>query len=134
MLGRTGPMGPVCPGAPVTAANAAAGAWKSPRAALYQKGMQPRVVMYRTPYCPYCSMAARLLQQLQLEFEEVDVSGDHVRRQWLLQESGQRTVPQIFINGRSVGGYDDLSALVRRGELAKLLALPPLPEPVPPGA
>lgn len=91
--------------------------------------MQPKVVMYRTPYCPYCSMAARLLQQLQLEFEEVDVSGDHERRRWLLRVSGQRTVPQIFINGRSVGGYDDLSALVRRGELTALLEMPPLAEP-----
>jgi glutaredoxin 3 len=96
--------------------------------------MQPKVVMYRTPYCPYCSMAARLLQQLKLPYEEVDVSGDHERRAWLLSASGQRTVPQIFINNRSVGGYDDLSALVRRGELAALLAAPPLPEPALPGA
>jgi glutaredoxin 3 len=99
-----------------------------------EKDMQPKVVMYRTPYCPYCSMAARLLQQLKLPYEEVDVSGDHERRAWLLSASGQRTVPQIFINGRSVGGFDDLSALVRRGELAALLAAPPLPEPAFPGA
>jgi glutaredoxin 3 len=91
--------------------------------------MQPKVVMYRTRYCPYCSMAARLLSQLGLEFEEVDVSGDHERRRWLLSVSGQRTVPQIFINGRSIGGFDDLSALVRRGELPALLAAPPAPEP-----
>jgi glutaredoxin 3 len=93
--------------------------------------MQPKVVMYRTPYCPYCSMAARLLSKLGLEFEEIDVSGDHERRRWLLAVSGQRTVPQIFINGRSVGGFDDLSALVRRGALAALLSAPPLPEPAP---
>jgi glutaredoxin 3 len=76
-------------------------------------------------------MAARLLSQLDLEFEEIDVSGDHERRQWLLAVSGQRTVPQIFINGRSVGGFDDLSALVRRGELPALLAAPPVSEPAP---
>jgi glutaredoxin 3 len=93
--------------------------------------MQPKVVMYRTPFCPYCSMAARLLAQLGLEYEEIDVSGDHERRRWLLSVSGQRTVPQIFINGRSVGGFDDLSALVRRGELPELLAAPPAPEPAP---
>jgi glutaredoxin 3 len=74
-------------------------------------------------------MAARLLKQQGLEFEEIDVSGDHERRRWLLAASGQRTVPQIFINGRSVGGYDDLSAVVRRGELPALLAAPPVPEP-----
>jgi glutaredoxin 3 len=76
-------------------------------------------------------MAARLLSKLDLEFEEIDVSGDTERRRWLLAVSGQRTVPQIFINGRSVGGFDDLSALVRRGELPALLAAPPLPGPAP---
>jgi glutaredoxin 3 len=91
--------------------------------------MQPKVVMYRTPYCPYCSMAARLLTQQKVPFEEIDVSGDHERRRWLVEASGQRTVPQIFINGRSVGGFDDLSAVVRRGELPALLAAPPVPEP-----
>jgi glutaredoxin 3 len=93
--------------------------------------MQPKIVMYRTPYCPYCSMAARLLEQQGLVFEEIDVTGDHQRRRWLVAASGQRTVPQIFINGRSVGGFDDLSALVRRGELPALLAAPPVPEPAP---
>lgn len=96
--------------------------------------MQPKIVMYRTPYCPYCSMAARLLSQLGLAFDEVDVSNDPARRQWLLEVSGQRTVPQIFVNGHSVGGFDDLSALVRRGGLPELLAKPAAPEPVPPGA
>jgi glutaredoxin 3 len=90
--------------------------------------MQPKVVMYRTPYCPYCSMAARLLTQQNVPFEEIDVSGDQERRRWLLEASGQRTVPQIFINGRSVGGFDDLSAVVRRGELPALLAAPHVPE------
>jgi glutaredoxin 3 len=79
-------------------------------------------------------MAARLLSQLGLAFEEVDVSGDDVRRRWLLEVSGPRTVPQIFINGHSVGGFDDLSALVRRGGLPALHAKPPAPDPSPPGA
>jgi glutaredoxin 3 len=96
--------------------------------------MQPKVVMYRTPYCPYCSMAARLLDELQVEYEEIDVTGDHERRRWLVAASGQRTVPQVFINGRSVGGFDDLSALVRRGELPALLAAPPAGEPAPPAS
>ncbi len=90
--------------------------------------MEPKVVMYRTPYCPYCSMAARLLKQHEVAFEEVDVSGDDERRRWLLTATGQRTVPQIFINGRSIGGFDELSALTRRGELPGLLAQPPVPE------
>lgn len=92
---------------------------------------QPKVVMYRTPYCAYCSMAARLLTRERIEFEEIDVSGDGERRRWLAAVSGQRTVPQIFINGRSVGGFDELSALVRRGELPALLAAPPAPGSAP---
>lgn len=96
--------------------------------------MQPKVVMYRTPYCPYCSMAARLLEELQIVCEEIDVTGDHERRRWLVAASGQRTVPQVFINGRSVGGFDDLSLLVRRGELPALLAAPPAAEPTPPAS
>jgi glutaredoxin 3 len=87
--------------------------------------MDPKVIVYRTPYCPYCSMAARLLTQEKIAFREVDVTGDDERRRWLLSVSGQRTVPQIFINGRSVGGFDELSALHRRGELRALLDQPP---------
>ena len=50
--------------------------------------------------------------------EEIDVSGDHARRAWLVEATGQRTVPQIFIGGESIGGYDELAALDRSGELA----------------
>lgn len=85
--------------------------------------------MYSTPYCPYCTMAKRLLKQEQISFEEIDVAGDHERRRWLLTATGQRTVPQIFINGRSIGGFDELSALTRRGKLPELLAQPPVPIP-----
>lgn len=87
--------------------------------------MKPEVLVYRTPYCPYCVMAARLLEQQKVFFTEIDVSGDHERRRWLLGATGQRTVPQIFINGRSVGGFDELAGLVRRGELERWLAEPP---------
>jgi glutaredoxin 3 len=89
--------------------------------------MDPKVVMYSTPYCPFCTMAKRLLKQEQIPFEEIDVAGDHERRRWLLTATGQRTVPQIFINGRSIGGFDELSALARRGKLPELLAQPPIP-------
>lgn len=91
--------------------------------------MDPKVVVYSTPYCPYCTMAKRLLRQEQIPFDEVDVAGDHERRRWLLTATGQRTVPQIFINGRAIGGFDELSALMRHGKLAELLAQPPVPVP-----
>ena len=76
-----------------------------------------RVVVYRTRYCPYCTMASRVLDQKGVPFTEIDVTGDHERRRWLLEVTGRRTVPQIFIDGRSIGGYEELAALVRRGEL-----------------
>jgi glutaredoxin 3 len=90
--------------------------------------MDPRVVVYRTPYCPYCTMAERLLTQEGIPFEEIDVSSDPERRRWLISATGQRTVPQIFINGRSVGGFTELSALHRRGELPAWLAREPAPD------
>lgn len=79
------------------------------------------VVVYRTPYCSYCVRAAMLLQRKGVPFREVDVSNDPEARERLLRETGQRTVPQIFINGASVGGYDDIAQLDRRGALDPLL-------------
>jgi glutaredoxin 3 len=82
-----------------------------------------RVVLYTTPFCPYCVMAKRLFKTKGAEFEEVDVSGDREKRAWLLEQTGQHTVPQIFIEGKSYGGFTDVSALDRRGALEPLLAL-----------
>jgi glutaredoxin 3 len=79
------------------------------------------VVMYRTPFCPYCTRAAMLLKQKGVAFREIDVSNDPGTRERLRQETGSHTVPQIFINGASVGGYDDIARLDRRGALDPLL-------------
>jgi glutaredoxin 3 len=79
-----------------------------------------RILVYSQPFCGYCSAAKRLLQQKGAEFSEVDVMLEAGRRAELIR----RTVPQIFIDGRHVGGYDDLSALDRSGELDRLLAAP----------
>lgn len=84
-----------------------------------------RVEMYRTRYCPYCTMAARVLDQRGVPFTEIDVSGDRERRRWLAQVTGRRTVPQIFIDGRSIGGYEELAALARRGELERMIGEEP---------
>jgi glutaredoxin 3 len=85
----------------------------------------PRVVVYSQPFCGYCSAAKRLLQDKGAEFTEVDVMAEAGRRAEMVERSGgRRTVPQIFIDGRHVGGYDDLSALDRSGELDRLLASP----------
>jgi glutaredoxin 3 len=87
--------------------------------------MSADVVIYRTPYCPYCVRAAMLLKGKGVAFREVDVSDDPEARERLVRETGQRTVPQIFINGASVGGYDDIARLDRRGALDPLLSEPP---------
>jgi glutaredoxin 3 len=81
------------------------------------------VVVYTTEYCGYCRRAKQLLDGKRVAYEEVDVTSDDARRAWLVETTGRRTVPQIFIAGRPVGGYDDLVALERRGELDRLLGL-----------
>ncbi len=83
-----------------------------------------KVVVYTTTYCPFCDMAKALLSKKGVAFDNVDVTGDDARRVWLAQTSGQRTVPQIFINDRPVGGFQELAALNREGELDRLLAEP----------
>ncbi|MDX2023169.1 MAG: glutaredoxin 3 [Deltaproteobacteria bacterium] len=83
------------------------------------------VQMYKTSYCPYCVRAAALLKRKGVAYKEIDVSNDDSTRAWLVEATGQRTVPQIFINGRSVGGCDELHALERAGRLDALLAEPP---------
>lgn len=81
------------------------------------------VKIYRTTYCPYCDMAKRLFKNLEVEFEEIDVTNDHDMRLKLVEMTGgRRTVPQIFINGVSVGGYTDVDALRKSGELVEMLA------------
>jgi len=80
------------------------------------------VVLYVTEYCGFCRMAEGLLRRKDIAFEAVDVTHSDEARAWLVQQSGQRTVPQIFIKGQSIGGYSELSALDRAGKLAPLLA------------
>ena len=83
------------------------------------------VKMYTSDSCPYCRHAKSLLQQRGVtEIEEVWVDRQPAERMAMMQLTGRRTVPQIFIGGAHVGGCDDLVALDRRGELAGLLAGP----------
>lgn len=84
--------------------------------------MAATVEVYTTDYCPYCTRAKALLQGKGVVFAEIDVSDDDAKRQWLIKTTGLRTVPQIFINGKSIGGFDALADLDARGELDGLLA------------
>ena len=84
---------------------------------------QATVIMYRTRFCIYCVMAERLLKSKKIEFEQIDVSGQPEMRRELRERTGRRTVPQIFINEQSVGGFDDISALDRARQLDIMLGL-----------
>jgi len=79
------------------------------------------VRIYTTRTCPYCVRAKRLLQKKSVPYQEIDVSWDDDARLRLMQATGRRTVPQIFIGEKHVGGSDDLHALEERGELDGLL-------------
>ena len=82
-----------------------------------------RIVLYTTPYCGYCRAAKHLLNKKSVAFTEIDVSEDMGLRQEMISRAfGQRTVPQIFINGTHVGGYDELAELERAAKLDALLA------------
>jgi glutaredoxin 3 len=80
-----------------------------------------QVVIYTTNYCPYCSAAKALLRSKNVEFEEIDVTADAARRGEMEKLSRRRTVPQIFIDGQPIGGYDDARSLDDRGELDRML-------------
>ena len=80
------------------------------------------VTIYTTPFCGFCHAAKRLLSRKGVNFEEVDVSGDVLlRREMMERAGGRRTVPQIFIGERHIGGSDDLHSLEAKGELDALL-------------
>ena len=83
------------------------------------------VIVYTTSWCPYCVQAKRLLSKKKAPFPEGGVDDRDDLRSWLVSTSGQRTVPQIFINGKSVGGFSDIDALDRKGELDRMLAESP---------
>jgi glutaredoxin 3 len=82
-----------------------------------------RVLMYATGVCPFCLMAERLLKAKGVtQIEKVRVDLEPARRQEMMQRTGRRTVPQIYVGERHVGGYDELAALDRAGGLEPLLS------------
>ncbi|NTV97017.1 MAG: glutaredoxin 3 [Thiobacillus sp.] len=83
----------------------------------------PHVKMYCTAVCPYCQMAERLLNKKGVTaIEKIRIDLDPAQGQEMMRITGRRTVPQIYIGDRHVGGFDDLSALDAGGELDPLLA------------
>ena len=82
----------------------------------------PNVIMYTTDYCPYCVRAKALLNAKGVAFEEQRVDLTPEGRQFLIDLTGRRTVPQILIDDTPIGGFDELAALNRSGELDRLIA------------
>lgn len=80
----------------------------------------PRVELYTTPSCPFCVRAKRLLVERHIAYTEIDVSEDDDLRAEVMERTGRRTVPQIFIDGRSIGGFEELAELDAAGELRDL--------------
>lgn len=81
----------------------------------------PNVRMYCTSSCPYCVMADRLLTRKGVPIHKIFVDHDPEQMQTMMEISGRRTVPQIFIDDKHIGGYDDLAALEAEGGLDPLL-------------
>src|SRR5882672_8105217 len=85
-------------------------------------GVMVKIDIYTTMLCPYCYRAKKLLAQHGADFNEIDVMMDQNRRREMIERSGgRRTVPQIFIDGKHIGGCDELYALDAAGKLAPLL-------------
>lgn len=83
--------------------------------------MSLSIIIYSTSHCPYCVRAKELLRRKGLSFTEILVDDDDKKREEMIAKTNRYTVPQIFINERHVGGFDDLYALEKSGELTELM-------------
>jgi glutaredoxin 3 len=84
--------------------------------------MPKTVRIYTTTYCTFCRLAKDVLRERGVAFEDIDVTEDDEARRWLVETTGRRTVPQIFIGGKPIGGYEELRALDEAGLLAARVA------------
>ncbi len=80
-----------------------------------------KVTVYTKQNCPFCVRAKRLLEKKGVAYEEISVEGKDELRTWLVEKTGQMTVPQIFAGDRSLGGFSDIDALDREGKLDPIL-------------
>ena len=85
--------------------------------------MSQNITMYSTRFCPYCIRARFLLDSKNVSYSDIGVDARPELRREMMEKSGRRTVPQIWIGDGHVGGYDDLAMLEQRGELDELLQL-----------
>ncbi|KAJ9147012.1 hypothetical protein P3X46_029219 [Hevea brasiliensis] len=107
--------------------NESKGAYASNSASAFVQNVihSQRIVIFSKSYCPYCMRAKRIFSELheQPYVVELDLRDDGAQIQYVLLDLvGRRTVPQVFVNGKHIGGSDDLKAAVQSGQLQKLLA------------
>jgi glutaredoxin 3 len=81
----------------------------------------PKVTVYTKLNCPFCVRAKRLLEKKGVAYDEISVEGKDDLRLWLMEQTGQKTVPQIFAGERSLGGFSDIAALDEQGRLEPIL-------------
>lgn len=81
----------------------------------------PEIIIYTTKICPYCTMAKRLLERKGARYTEINVDSEPGLREQMIEKTQRRTVPQIYIGERHIGGFDDLHALDMKQELDPLL-------------
>lgn len=79
-----------------------------------------RVKIYTADYCGYCKRAKALLESRKIVFEEIDITHDTAKRTWLVEKTGFKTIPQIFIDDRPIGGYENLTEMDKAGKLSGL--------------
>jgi len=82
----------------------------------------PKIVMYGSEYCSYCMAARMLFKKKGIDVEEISVSDDPARFQEMQERSGNRSVPQIFVNDNAIGGFDELYSLEQSGDLDQLIS------------
>lgn len=84
--------------------------------------MKPKIVIYSTPICPYCNRAKEFLKSYNLEYQDINIMNNPELAQKVFNDTGLKTVPQIYINDIHVGGWDDLKMLDQQGKLQNLLS------------
>lgn len=84
---------------------------------------QPDILVYLTGWCPYCAAAKNLLNKKGVSYETIDLTQQPDKRPEMQERSGRTSVPQIFIGEQHIGGFDDMNALDRSGDLDSLLGI-----------
>lgn len=92
-----------------------------PHTPVMEEKMSQPITVYTASYCPYCVRAKDLLTQKKLSFKEIDVTNPDDRMEMMEKSGGRKTIPQIFIGDKHIGGFDDLYALDQQGKLDDLV-------------